>query len=71
MTNLTKNDGGPALRDYSKDARRWKTFLQMIDPDKVPGGFTVYYAINGATDQLCYPLDVTDLVDEHIAARSE
>jgi len=52
-----------------RDAARWRQFVEMIDPDKVPGGFTVYYAMEKDTDQLCYFDCVTELVDAAIASR--
>ena len=73
-------DSAYLLRDYLvanphttavdvRDASRWRQFVEMIDPDKVPSGFTVYYAIEEGTDQLCYFDCVTELVDAAIASR--
>ena len=51
------------------DAERWRQFLKMVDPDKVPGGFTVYFAIEEGTDQLCYADDdIVEIVDAARAA---
>lgn len=51
------------------DAERWRQFLKMVDPDKVPGGFTLYFAIEEGTDQLCYADDdIVEIVDAARAA---
>lgn len=55
----------------ARDAARWRQFVEMIDPDKVPGGFTVYFAVEKGTDQLCYFDCVTELVDAAMAQRGD
>lgn len=69
-------DGGDVsvyeqLRRMARDAARWRKFLSMVDPDKVPGGFTVYFAVEKGTDQLCYFDCVTELVDAAMAQRGD
>jgi hypothetical protein len=60
----------PRSGDEARDAARWRKFLSMVDPDKVPGGFTLYFAIEEGTDQLCYAdNDITEIVDAAMAAR--
>lgn len=55
--------GNSVSEQDARDAARWRQFLSMIDPDKVPGGFTVYFAVEKGTDQLCFPNDAVELVD--------
>lgn len=60
--------GNSVSEQDARDAARWRQFLSMIDPDKVPGGFTVYFAIEENTDQLCYAdADMIEIIDAAIA----
>jgi len=52
-----------AYEAIARDAERYRTFVEMIDPDKVPGGFTLYYAIEEGTDQLIYFSDLAEILD--------
>lgn len=60
----------PVESGEAKDAARYRKFLSMVDPDLMPGGFTIYFALEEGADQLCFDSDVTELVDAAMNAES-